>query len=81
MLNYFNKLETKYRIFVLAGVSTIPDLNYKDFYSLSVPVPCLEKQKKIADFLSDFHTAIEEAKKEPECWKQIKKGLLQQMFA
>lgn len=38
------------------------------------------EQQKIANFLSDFDTAIDLAKKEMEKWKLLKKGLLQQMF-
>ena len=40
----------------------------------------LEEQQLIADFLSDFDEAIAAAKKELELWKELKKGLLQQMF-
>ena len=40
----------------------------------------LEEQQKIADFLSSFDEAIDYAKQELETWKNIKKGLLQQMF-
>ncbi len=40
----------------------------------------LEEQRLIADFLSSFGEAIAAAKKELELWKQMKKGLLQQMF-
>ena len=40
----------------------------------------LEEQRLIADFLSDFDEAIAAAKKELELWKELKKGLLQQMF-
>ena len=42
--------------------------------------PDIEEQRLIADFLSDFDEAIEAAKKELELWKELKKGLLQQMF-
>ena len=45
-----------------------------------VPLPCLEEQRLIAGFLSDFDEAIAAAKKELELWKELKKGLLQQMF-
>ena len=45
-----------------------------------VPLPCKEEQHLIADFLSDFNEAITAAKKELELWKELKKGLLQQMF-
>ena len=48
--------------------------------NLSIPLPCVEEQKKIADFLSSFDEAIDAAKEELETWKNIKKGLLQQMF-
>ena len=40
----------------------------------------IEEQRLIADFLSDFDEAIAAAKKELELWKELKKGLLQQMF-
>lgn len=43
-------------------------------------IPCLEEQQKIADFLSAYDEAISYAKQELEHWKQLKKGLLQQMF-
>lgn len=45
-----------------------------------IGIPCLEEQHLIADFLSDFDEAIAAAKKELELWKELKKGLLQQMF-
>lgn len=47
---------------------------------MPILLPCLEEQRLIADFLSDFDEAIVAAKKELELWKELKKGLLQQMF-
>ena len=44
------------------------------------PIPSFEEQRLIADFLSDFDEAIAAAKKELELWKELKKGLLQQLF-
>ena len=44
------------------------------------PVPSFEEQSRISDFLSDFDEAIAAAKKELKLWKDLKKGLLQQMF-
>lgn len=67
-LQYFNVPQQGYR------------RHFSDLRDVSFVIPCLKEQQKIADFLSDFDIAIEEAKKELECWKQIKKGLLQQMF-
>ena len=48
-------------------------------FSLLVPND-FEEQNLIADFLSNFDEAIAAAKKELELWKELKKGLLQQMF-
>lgn len=56
------------------------NINAENIKSLKIPLPCLEEQQKIVDFLSEFDNAIEYAKEELEVWKNIKKGLLQQMF-
>ena len=55
-------------------------INKGDIGQCIIQVPCLEEQQKIADFLSDFDTAIDFAKQELEQWKELKKGLLQQLF-
>ena len=47
---------------------------------MPITIPCFEEQQKIADFLSAYDEAISYAKQELEHWKQLKKGLLQQMF-
>ena len=56
------------------------NISQSDFLNLGILLPCLEEQRLIADFLSDFDEAITAAKKELELWKELKKGLLQQMF-
>ena len=56
------------------------NLSAQIILSLTFDFPCLEEQHLIADFLSSFDEAIVAAKKELELWKQLKKGLLQQMF-
>ena len=50
------------------------------FKNLTFKFPCLEEQTKIADFLSAFDRKIDNQKAQLEHWKQVKKGLLQQMF-
>lgn len=47
---------------------------------MAVSIPCIEEQQKIASFLSAYDEAISYAKQELEKWKELKKGLLQQMF-
>ena len=60
--------------------SAQPKLNQQTCRKIPVKKPCLEEQRLIAEFLSYFDEAIAAAKKELELWKELKKGLLQQMF-
>jgi len=59
---------------------SIVHLHNDDLKSAVIVYPCLEEQRLITDFLSDFDEAISAAKKELDLWKELKKGLLQQMF-
>lgn len=63
----------------LAGQSR-KKLTQENMLKITLDMPCLEEQRLIANFLSDFDEAIMTAKKELELWKYLKKGLLQQMF-
>ena len=60
--------------------STIKRLYNKNLLETPISLPCLEEQQKIADFLSAYDEAISYAKQELDKWKELKKGLLQQMF-
>ena len=64
----------------LAGNSTIPDLNHRDFYSIKIAMPSFPEQQKIADFLSTLDEKIDVEKQILDKLKLAKKGLLQQMF-
>ena len=59
---------------------TVKGIKGAVLHEMTIVYPCLEEQRLIADSLSDFDEAIEAAKKELELWKELKKGLLQQMF-
>jgi len=61
-------------------VGAQPNLSLAQIRDMVVPFPCLKEQQKIADLLSAYDEAIRYAKQELEHWKQLKKGLLQQMF-
>ena len=83
-----NKLNLKFGYYLLLSLhiekicngSSQPFLSYDKLNKIKCELPCLEEQKKIADLLSSFDEAINAAKEELETWKNIKKGLLQQMF-
>lgn len=45
-----------------------------------VHLPYLEEQQKIAELFREFYTVIEIVKYELECWKELEKGMLQQLF-
>lgn len=81
LIYYLNHPKTQNKILILAGTSTIPDLNHKDFYSLDVPVPCLEEQQKIADFLSEVDNIIAMSEQEIESLEMQKKGAMQKIFS
>lgn len=55
-------------------------INKNEIGKCKVNIPCLEEQQKIADCLSAYDEAIQIKKDKLEVWKEIKKGLLQQMF-
>ena len=80
LVQFFKLSTTQKRILVLAGSSTIPDLNHKDFYSLTIQLPCKAEQQKIADCLSSMDSLIQTQQKVVTTWQQRKKALLQQMF-
>ena len=51
-----------------------------DFESMFVSVPSLPEQRKIADCFTSLGDVIAKAKDELDAWRELKKGLLQQMF-
>ena len=60
--------------------SGLPNIQKKDLLNLSIIIPSLKEQQKIADFLSSIDNKIEAEKKKLEHLKAYKKGLLQKMF-
>lgn len=54
--------------------------NLKDYTELIVPVPKLEEQRKIASFILNLNNLITLHQRELDGYKELKKGLLQQMF-
>ena len=73
-----NEFQTK--ILQDSGKGTVHTFTIANAKETIIAIPCLEEQKKIADFLSAYDEAIGYAKQELDKWKELKKGLLQQMF-
>lgn len=57
-----------------------PGINANEYASYSFAVPSLPEQRKIADCLSSMDEVIQKSKDELAKWRELKKGLLQQMF-
>ena len=55
-------------------------LNSKSVLYEIVSVPSFPEQRKIADCLASLDDVIAKAKDELDAWRELKKGLLQQMF-
>lgn len=60
--------------------STFDSVNSKQIKNLSIFIPCLQEQTKIADFFTKLDDKIEKIALQLEQVKMWKKGLLQQMF-
>ena len=60
--------------------STIMDLQLQDIRKLSILIPEIEEQQKIASCLSSLDSLIEAQNKKVEALKKHKKGLMQQLF-
>ncbi|MBQ2411595.1 MAG: restriction endonuclease subunit S, partial [Selenomonadaceae bacterium] len=74
-LSYFRKYIVS--TFLQGGQGNLSATTIK---RLSVMLPCIEEQRKIADFLSIFDKKITAEKQVLSDLQEIKKGLLQQMF-
>jgi type I restriction enzyme S subunit len=71
---------TQHTLLKLAGTSTIPDLNHGDFYRISIAVPTLPEQRKIADFLTAVDGRIGQLIQKKALLEDYKKGVMQQLF-
>lgn len=77
---YLTSERIQKRIKILAGSTTIPDLNHGDFYSIPILIPELKEQQKIASILTSVDEQIESYEQEKEKYLELKKGLMQQLL-
>ncbi|WP_088356643.1 restriction endonuclease subunit S [Bacillus cereus] len=55
-------------------------LFYENFSNIKIPLPCLEEQEKIANFLLEIEEKIQVEQQKLELLQEQKKGFMQQMF-
>lgn len=60
--------------------SAVPHLSLNDIREFPIRVPNLEEQKKIGEYFSNLDNLITLQQRELDGYKELKKGLLQQMF-
>ncbi|TGM66441.1 restriction endonuclease subunit S [Leptospira levettii] len=73
--------QTQELILKLAGTSTIPDLNHKDFYGIKLAYPTnIDEQTKIGNLFQTLDRLISLQDKEVEKLKNLKKAFLSKMF-
>lgn len=64
----------------VVGIRDGKQISYDAFAGMKLPLPCLEEQTKIANFLTSLDKKISYTSEELEQARAFKKGLLQQMF-
>ena len=65
---------------ILTSKTVVPIINKSKFSIISIPLPPLEEQKRIANILSDIQQEIEALEQKREKYKMIKSGLMQQLL-
>ncbi len=81
LVYYLNQSKTKKIILAKAGISTIPDLNHKDFYSIPIPLPPTKaEQTAIATALFDADALISGLEKLITKKRNIKQGAMQKLL-
>lgn len=58
----------------------VPTLNRNDIHSITVTIPSVDEQKKIAEILSSVDEDIEGYEEEKAKYEELKKGLMQQLL-
>lgn len=75
LFNYKDKWER------LAQGSTFTAITVKDVKELSIPIPPLKEQEKIAEILSNYDKTMEQQELLIEKEKEFKKGMMQKIFS
>lgn len=77
---YYTLIDFQKRVTRFITTGTQGNLNAQTVKGFKIKLPCIEEQKKIADYLSNIDNKIESVNKQITQTQTFKKGLLQQMF-
>ncbi len=81
LCQYFNSpYNIKYALSMATGDGR-SNYNLKDFNNAIIPVPCIDEQTKIADFLFSVDEKIALLNKQYNLLSQYKKGMMQKIFS
>lgn len=81
VMSYILNCQAKNKIAQIAQGKSIVHIQAKELGRVKIQYPTdSQEQEKIADFLSSMDDVIQIKKLKLEIWKNIRKGLLQQMF-
>lgn len=64
----------------VVGIRDGKNIDMPTFWEIQISIPSLPEQRKIADCFASLDDVIAKAKGELGAWRELKKGLLQQMF-
>lgn len=78
---YYINQKLRKKISTLAKGVSISNVYNSDLKKLSINLPCLSEQEKIASFLISVDTKVEQLIKKEKLLKQYKKGLKQKIFS
>ncbi len=68
------------QIRLLAGKQAVPIINKSTFAAISITIPTLPEQRKIADFLTAVDRRIQQLSQKKALLEDYKKGAMQQLF-
>ena len=80
LVSFLTLPTTQNRILVMAGTSTIPDLNHTDFYKINISRPEITEQQKIADFLGSVDAWLDNLRQQKTALESYKQGMMQKLF-